>query len=41
LKKWKGATIKQFAKLMEPYRLEVADLAQACLGLKQFLQIKN
>ncbi|MCE3012581.1 MAG: hypothetical protein LW878_05885, partial [Proteobacteria bacterium] len=37
LKKWKGNTIKQFAKLMEPYQIQVATLQESCEKLGEFL----
>ncbi len=37
-KKWKGGTMRQFAKLMEPYRLEVVDLAEAAERTRAFLE---
>ncbi len=36
-KKWKGGTLRQFAKLMEPYKMEVADLPKAAEEVRQFL----
>lgn len=37
IKKWKGNTLKQFAKLMEPYRVEVSTLNEACNEMEKFL----
>jgi hypothetical protein len=37
LKKWKGNTLKQFAKLMEPYQIQVTNLDKACEEMKDFL----
>jgi ATP-dependent DNA helicase DinG len=37
LKKWKGNTLKQFAKLMEPYQIQVTNLEKACEEMKDFL----
>jgi ATP-dependent DNA helicase DinG len=37
IKKWKGNTLKQFAKLMEPYRVEVSTLADATKAMKEYL----
>ena len=37
IKKWKGNTLKQFAKLMEPYRVEVTGLKEASAAVRAFL----
>jgi hypothetical protein len=37
IKKWKGHTLKQFAKLMEPYKVEVTTLDKACEEMRTFL----
>jgi ATP-dependent DNA helicase DinG len=37
IKKWKGNTLKQFAKLMEPYQVEVATLEKACEDMTKYL----
>lgn len=37
IKKWKGPTLRNFAKLMEPYKIEVGALAQACDKVREFL----
>ena len=37
IKKWKGHTLKQFAKLMEPYQVEVSTLDKACDDMRSFL----
>lgn len=37
IKKWKGHTLKQFAKLMEPYQVEVSTLSAACEAMTKFL----
>ncbi|MBY0517426.1 MAG: DEAD/DEAH box helicase family protein [Bacteriovoracaceae bacterium] len=37
IKKWKGHTLKQFAKLLEPYKVEVTELNKACEEMRDFL----
>lgn len=37
IKRWKGPTLRNFAKLMEPYKIEVGPLAQACDKVREFL----
>jgi ATP-dependent DNA helicase DinG len=37
VKKWKGRTMEQLVKLMEPYQLERGGLAEACDSVKEFI----
>lgn len=37
IKRWKGPTIRNFSKLMEPYKIEVGGLNVACEKVKEFL----
>ena len=41
IKKWKGATLRNFAKLMEPYKIEVAPLQETARKVREFLVDAN
>lgn len=41
VKKWKGRTMEQLTKLMEPYKLRRATLDQACLEVGNFVLNEN
>jgi len=40
IKKWKGRTMQQLNKLMEPYRLERTNLQEACDGVRDFIGLE-
>ncbi|MBT3584428.1 MAG: hypothetical protein HN509_05960 [Halobacteriovoraceae bacterium] len=41
IKKWKGRTMQQLVKLMEPYKIERANLVDACSGVREFIEGRN
>ena len=41
IKRWKGRTIGQFMKLMEPYKINRSPLHQACDQAYEFLSVNN
>ncbi|MCO4793647.1 MAG: DEAD/DEAH box helicase [Bacteriovoracaceae bacterium] len=41
VKKWKGRTLEKLVKQMEPYQLERANLADACTGVREFIETNS
>jgi ATP-dependent DNA helicase DinG len=39
IKKWKGRTMQQLNKLMEPYQMQRTGLEEACDGVREFLDV--
>ena len=39
VKKWKGATMRTFQKLMEPYQIVAAPLEQACKDIAEYFKV--